>query len=95
MTRHASPAGMTLVGDSGYKGPGRDITLHLGHWLSHDGPDFTTSTDTALRIFLSSLDQAPLSVQQTGEEAESYTFVWASGYDNGATVRIQGRLQGG
>lgn len=52
-----------------------------------------TSTDAALRSFLSSLDQAPLSVQQTGDEAESYTFVWASGYDNGATVRIQGRLQ--
>jgi hypothetical protein len=53
-----------------------------------------TSTDAALRVFLSSLDQAPLSVQQTGDEAESYTFAWASGYDNGATVRIQGRLQG-
>ena len=22
----------------GYKGPGRDITFHLGHWLSHDAP---------------------------------------------------------
>ena len=53
-----------------------------------------TSTDAALRTFLSSLDQAPLSVQQTGDEAESYTFAWASGYDNGATVRVQGRLQG-
>ena len=30
--------------DSGSKGPGRDITLHLGHWLSHDGPDFTART---------------------------------------------------
>ena len=53
-----------------------------------------TSTDAALRTFLSSLDRAPLSVQQTGDEAESYTFAWASGYENGATVRIQGRLQG-
>ena len=53
-----------------------------------------TSTDAALRSFLSSLDRAPLSVQQTGDDAESYTFAWASGYENGATVRIQGRLQG-
>jgi hypothetical protein len=52
-----------------------------------------TSTDAALRVFLSSLDRAPLSVQQTGDAADSYTFAWASGYDNGATVRIQGRLQ--
>ena len=53
-----------------------------------------TSTDAGLRSFLSSLDRAPLSVQQTGDEAQSYTFAWASGYENGATVRIQGRLQG-
>ena len=53
-----------------------------------------TSTDAALRTFLSTLDRAPLSVQQTGDEAQSYTFAWASGYDNGATVRIQGRLLG-
>ena len=52
-----------------------------------------TSTDAALRMFLSSLDRAPLSVQQTGDAADSYTFAWASGYENGATVRIQGRLQ--
>jgi hypothetical protein len=54
-----------------------------------------TSSDAPLRTFLSSLDQAPLSVQPTGDEAESYTFAWASGYDNGATIRIQGRLQTG
>ena len=52
-----------------------------------------TSTDAALRTFLSSLDRAPLSVQQTGDAADSYTFAWASGYDNGATVRVQGRLR--
>jgi hypothetical protein len=51
------------------------------------------STDAALRTFLSSLDRAPLIVEQTGDEAASYTFAWASGYDNGATVRIQGRLK--
>jgi hypothetical protein len=52
-----------------------------------------TATDASLLSFLSSLDRSPLSVQQTGEEGESYTFEWASGYDNGASVRIQGRLR--
>jgi hypothetical protein len=52
-----------------------------------------TSTDAALRTFLGSLDRAPLTVQPTGDAADIYTFVWASGYDNGATIRIQGRLQ--
>jgi hypothetical protein len=53
-----------------------------------------TTTDASLLSFLSSLDRSPLSVQQTGDEGESYTFEWASGYDNGASVRIQGRLRG-
>jgi hypothetical protein len=31
-------------------------------------------------------------VQYTGDEGETYTFAWASGYENGAAIRIQGRL---
>ena len=54
-----------------------------------------TSTDSSLMAFLGSLDRSPLRVQQTGAEGESYTFAWASGYENGATVRIQGILQDG
>ena len=29
---------------------------------------------------------------QTGVEGESYRFLWASGYENGVTVRVQGVL---
>jgi hypothetical protein len=52
-----------------------------------------TATDSALLAFLGSLDRSPLRVQQTDVEGESYVFAWASGYENGATVRIQGVLQ--
>ena len=52
-----------------------------------------TSTDSSLLAFLGSLDRSPLRVQQTGDEGESYMFAWASGYENGPTVRIQGILQ--
>ena len=49
-----------------------------------------TTTDTDLKSFLGSLDRSPLRVQSTGDEGTTYTFVWASGYDNGPTIRIQG-----
>lgn len=49
-----------------------------------------TTTDAELKSFLASLDRAPLRVQPTGEEGTTYTFAWASGYDNGPTIRIQG-----
>lgn len=52
-----------------------------------------TTTDANLKSFLGSLDRAPLRVQQTGEEGTTYAFAWASGYDNGATIRIQGVLR--
>ena len=52
-----------------------------------------TSTDSSLLAFLGSLDRSPLQVQQTGAEGESYTFAWASGYENGGKVRIQGILR--
>jgi hypothetical protein len=51
-----------------------------------------TSTDASLLSFLGALDRSPLRVQQTGSDGDSYTFAWASGYDNGATIRVQGIL---
>lgn len=54
-----------------------------------------TATDADLKSFLGSLDRAPLRVQPTGDEGTTYTFAWASGYDNGPTIRVQGVLQSG
>ena len=54
-----------------------------------------TTTDAGLLSFLGSLDKSPLRVQQTGAEGTTYTFAWASGYDNGPTIRVQGILQDG
>jgi hypothetical protein len=52
-----------------------------------------TTKDTDLKSFLASLDRSPLRVQQTGDEGTSYAFAWASGYDNGPTIRVQGILR--
>jgi hypothetical protein len=52
-----------------------------------------TTTDPALLTFLGSLDKSPVRVQETGTESVCYLFVWASGYDNGPTVRVQGILE--
>jgi hypothetical protein len=52
-----------------------------------------TTTDSGLVSFLGSLDKAPLRVQQTGDEGTTLTFAWASGYDNGPTIRVQGILK--
>jgi len=49
-----------------------------------------TSTDEALLRFLSALDRSPLRVELPIEGGRSYMFVWASGYDNGSSVRVQG-----
>jgi hypothetical protein len=54
--------------------------------------DVTTS-DRELSSFLGALDKSPLLVQQTGSEGTSYRFAWASGYENGTTIRVQGILQ--
>jgi hypothetical protein len=54
-----------------------------------------TTTDADLKKYLASLDRAPLRVQQTGEDGTTYAFAWASGYDNGPTIRIQGILRDG
>jgi len=45
-----------------------------------------------LAAFLTGLDRAPLRVQDTGASGESYMFTWASGYENGTSIRIQGIL---
>jgi hypothetical protein len=52
-----------------------------------------TTNDAGLLTFLGTLDKAPMSVQETGTDGASYRFSWASGYDNGPTVRIQGVLE--
>ena len=51
-----------------------------------------TTTEPELVAFLSALDRSPLRVQSTGLEGESYTFAWASGYENGRAIRVQGVL---
>jgi len=50
------------------------------------------TNEASLAVFLRALDRSPIRVQHTDSEGESYTFVWASGYENGAAIRIQGRL---
>lgn len=52
-----------------------------------------TTPEPSLASFLTALDKARLSVQHTGTSAESYTFVWASGYANGTDIRVQGVLE--
>jgi hypothetical protein len=60
---------------------GRLIVLEVG------------GADSALSSFLRALDKAPLQVQRAGTDGAIYRFLWASGYDNGPTVRVQGVLQ--
>jgi hypothetical protein len=52
-----------------------------------------STTDPALLDFLRALDKAPLWVEGPGESGVKYRFAWASAYENGATVRVQGILQ--
>ena len=52
-----------------------------------------TTTDADLKSFLGSLDRSELRVQQTGIEGTTYAFAWASGYENGPTIRVQGVLR--
>lgn len=53
-----------------------------------------TTADPELLGFLRGLDKAPLRIEEIGESGASYRFAWASGYENGATVRVQGILEG-
>jgi hypothetical protein len=52
------------------------------------------TTETALASFLTGLDRSSLRVQCTDLSGDSYMFEWASGYDNGSQIRIQGVLVG-
>jgi hypothetical protein len=52
-----------------------------------------TTNESDLAAFLQSLDRARLRVQRTDDDGESYTFAWASGYENGPQIRVQGRLE--
>lgn len=53
------------------------------------------TTERALATFLTSLDKSGLRVECSDVLGASYTFLWASGYENGAEIRIQGVLIGG
>jgi hypothetical protein len=53
-----------------------------------------TTTEPLLATFLTRLDRAKLHVQCTDTVGASYTFAWASGYENGPQIRIQGVLVG-
>jgi hypothetical protein len=52
------------------------------------------TTEESLVRFLTSLDRNTLIVQLTDLSGGSYKFAWASGYENGPTIRIQGLLVG-
>ncbi len=52
------------------------------------------TTEDSLARFLTSLDKSALVVQCTDLAGDSYSFAWASGYDNGGAIRIQGLLVG-
>jgi hypothetical protein len=52
------------------------------------------TTEESLARFLTSLDRSALVVQCTDLSGGSYEFAWASGYENGPTIRIQGLLVG-
>jgi hypothetical protein len=51
-----------------------------------------TTGESALASFLRTLDKSRLRVQRQGERAASYVFTWASGYANGAEIRVRGLL---
>jgi hypothetical protein len=50
------------------------------------------TTEPLLAAFLICLDKAHLRVERTDVFGAAYVFAWASGYDNGGQIRIQGVL---
>ena len=52
------------------------------------------TAEASLANFLTALDRKKLRVQHTDESGVSYTFAWASGYENGPAIRVQGVLVG-
>jgi hypothetical protein len=53
------------------------------------------TNEPSLASFLTGLDRSSLRVQCTDMSGASYMFEWASGYENGTQIRIQGVLVGG
>ncbi len=54
--------------------------------------DVTTS-EPSLASFLRTLDKGRLLVRRTDASGESFTFLWASGYENGPEIRVRGVLE--
>jgi len=52
------------------------------------------TTEASLASFLTGLDRSTLHVQCTDISGVSYKFAWASGYENGSQIRVQGVLVG-
>ena len=52
------------------------------------------TTEAALSSFLTGLDKSGLHVQFTDLSGASYLFEWASGYEDGPRIRVQGVLVG-
>ncbi|HVR63280.1 MAG TPA: hypothetical protein VMU50_15360 [Polyangia bacterium] len=52
-----------------------------------------TTNEAGLAAFLGSLERSRLRVQSIGDEGESFTYAWASGYRNGSQIRVQGALE--
>jgi hypothetical protein len=52
------------------------------------------TTERSLATFLTALDRSSLRIQYTDVVGECFTFAWASGYENGTQIRIQGILVG-
>jgi hypothetical protein len=50
------------------------------------------TTEVSLSSFLMALDRSGLQVQYTDISGASYRFAWASGYENGSQIRVQGVL---
>jgi hypothetical protein len=51
------------------------------------------SAEPSLASFLKSLDKRRMRIQNSDPLGECYTFIWASGYDDGSRIRVQGVLQ--
>ncbi len=54
-----------------------------------------TTMDAGLAGFLRTLDRDRVTVEHTDELSDSYTFSWASGYEDGGRIRVQGTLATG
>ena len=74
------------------RGWASQVTRRVRHIDGLTTLDVTTN-EAGLIAFLSSLERSRLRVQSIGDESESFTFAWASGYRSGAQIRVHGALQ--